>query len=337
MHYTRPIALVLFILFMAFLPACKTVLIESPKEFLGTPVSVTLLPKTYREIGYAIKDESYYIDSSERLKRFFDCLDLHVRGGSSLLASQDMDTVNKILGICLPEDVKIYYKSPKWYETHLGPSKDFQFSKGVTGKIHLPHKAIAEINAGYIRWKDVDSFGFSDMAEILEKFERGGKDTVIVDLEDNTGGRLGNMEEFLKLVLPGRSAPYFTYERSWGRAGPFFVRESGKFFHFNFVFLVNKKTASAAEVIVEVLRREGAVVVGENTFGKGTVQETTDFLFIGKDYRGILTLTTRKIIYPDNTSHDKIGIQLDVHVEPSEDALEKAIEVLGQGGRSNGF
>jgi carboxyl-terminal processing protease len=79
---------------------------------------------------------------------------------------------------------------------------------------------------------------------------------------------------------------------------------------YEIIVLVNKNTASAAEVIVAVLREymmSNLVVIGERTYGKGVVQELLSF-----DDNSLLKYTVAEWITPKKLSINKVGIKPDI-------------------------
>jgi len=95
------------------------------------------------------------------------------------------------------------------------------------------------------------------------------------------------------------------------------------------VVLVNGGSASAAEILAGALRDHNrAKIVGQKTFGKGTVQQTEEF----KDGSG-LHVTVARWLLPSGKNIHGDGLEPDVVVEPGENIeidvqLNKAIEIL---------
>ena len=88
--------------------------------------------------------------------------------------------------------------------------------------------------------------------------------------------------------------------------------------------LINRSTASAAEVVAGALQdRNRAVVLGEKSYGKGTVQELRE-LYDGSQ----IEITVGKYRTPSGRIIDRVGITPDLVVAESEE-ISKAIAVLG--------
>jgi carboxyl-terminal processing protease len=88
--------------------------------------------------------------------------------------------------------------------------------------------------------------------------------------------------------------------------------------------LINRSTASSAEVIAGALQdRNRAVIIGEKSYGKGTVQEIIDLVDGSK-----LEITIGKYRTPNGRIIDQVGIAPDLLV-PEEQELKKALLVLG--------
>ncbi|HSE83103.1 MAG TPA: S41 family peptidase [Thermodesulfobacteriota bacterium] len=323
----------LTLLFISLLvTSCMDTVIESPKEVTGRPVPVTSLSRTYREVALLVRDESLYVSSNERWEGFIRCLNSQSSNGTYGPVDNDgMPRVNLVLKTCLPEDKKIKYFSPAWYKAQNAcPDLDRRTPKEKIKPIRLSYRIMKHINTGYIPWRYIDYYGFSNMIPILRTFSRSNVDTVILDMRDNPGGSVENVESFLGLVLKGREDPYFIMRKSHRRTVEFIVNKDGEFSHFNIIVLVNKRSASATEIVAGVLQRQGAIVIGEQTYGKGTVQESGILYFIDRNCPAMLELTTRQVFFDDGKSPQGIGITPDITVGNSEDALEKAIEYISR-------
>ncbi len=153
---------------------------------------------------------------------------------------------------------------------------------------------------------------------------------MILDLRNNPGGYLDGAvfiaSEFIK------SGTVVSQVNSNGTKEDYPVVRVGKLLSIPMVVLVNKGSASAAEIVAGAIRdHKRGKLVGEVTFGKGSVQTPEDL----SDGSG-LHITTGKWLLPGGDSIHKTGVKPDVLVEMEEiDAsadgqLSKAIELLLQ-------
>jgi len=147
---------------------------------------------------------------------------------------------------------------------------------------------------GYIRLvkftPDVDE----RMTEEINRMLRQGLRGLILDLRENTGGLLASAREVADRFLEGgqlivRTQGRRTDEKRW------FAMREGTFPMFPIAVLVNGSTASAAEIIAGGLRdNRRAVVFGERTYGKGSVQEVIEL----QDNGGAIKMTTAHYYLP---------------------------------------
>ena len=150
-----------------------------------------------------------------------------------------------------------------------------------------------------------------------------------MDLRNNPGGYLdgavtlaGEFLEEGKLVVKQENAN--------GTVQEYTVNRIGRLTSTPMVVLINKGSASASEILAGALRDQGrAKIVGEKSFGKGTVQEAIDL----REGAG-LHVTVAKWLLPAGEWINKEGIKPDIEVALDEKdqtrdvQLEKAVEVL---------
>lgn len=155
---------------------------------------------------------------------------------------------------------------------------------------------------------------------------------IIIDLRNNPGGYLTDAvfisSEFLK-----RGTPVVLQENAQGEKSTLSVERKGLFVSSDtkVIVLVNKGSASASEIVSGALRdNKRAILVGETSFGKGTIQQADD---LGNGAG--LHVTIAKWLTPDGTWVHGKGLKPDIEValdakDPSRDTqLEKAVlEVL---------
>jgi carboxyl-terminal processing protease len=137
---------------------------------------------------------------------------------------------------------------------------------------------------GYIRITSFDEDTDQEMDEALLKLAGAGARGLVIDLRDNPGGMLSSCAGVVGRFLPPKY-PYLRVEWTW-RTDVYKVGESEGFtplegfpyeadgsFPYPVAVLVNRNTASAAEILASSLQEWGvARVFGEKTYGKGCVQ-----------------------------------------------------------------
>ena len=145
--------------------------------------------------------------------------------------------------------------------------------------------------------------------ELLESL--AGEDelkTLILDLRGNDGGIIDAAAAVAQRII-GRGVVYYRIGRD-GSATPRTVF-GGQPASFRTVVLVDGFTASAAEMLAGALRdRAGAVLIGETTFGKGTMQN----VFPLSNGAG-LAITIAELLTPNKHHYHEIGLEPDVPVE----------------------
>jgi carboxyl-terminal processing protease len=145
---------------------------------------------------------------------------------------------------------------------------------------------------------------------------------IVLDLRSNPGGFLDGAVDasslFLKQgVVVKERLKHDTEQQS--------VKKDGRLAKLPVVVLVDQGTASAAEIVAGALRDDrGVKLVGERTFGKGSVQDLID---LGGGT--VLKLTIAEWLTPDGTSISKHGLEPDINVS-SKDPDAQLNAALGQ-------
>lgn len=123
----------------------------------------------------------------------------------------------------------------------------------------------------------VESFGAKTVGELealLPKLLAEGCEAIILDLRGNPGGLLDAAVETCELFLPANQLIVETRDRRDEPRQVAVSRRDGPYLDMPLVVLLNRDSASASEIVAGCLQDHGrAVVVGERSFGKGTVQE----------------------------------------------------------------
>ncbi|WNF36557.1 S41 family peptidase [Bacillaceae bacterium IKA-2] len=111
-----------------------------------------------------------------------------------------------------------------------------------------------------------------DFKKQLEEFEKDGIIGLIIDVRGNPGGYLRSVQEIGHLLIPGGKPIVQIEDREGNRERYISTLEEEK--DYPIITLINKGSASASEILAGALKEAGGHdVVGETTFGKGTVQQ----------------------------------------------------------------
>lgn len=171
----------------------------------------------------------------------------------------------------------------------------------------------------YIQISSISSQVANDVTIALAKFTHSSG--IVLDLRDNPGGLLNVAVDVASNFLS--EGTVVSYSRK--NASEVVLESTNK----NpdsapMTVLINRSTASAAEVIAGALQdRNRAVILGEKSYGKGTVQEIIDLVDGSK-----LEITIGKYRTPNGRVIDQVGISPDLLV-PDEQDISKALLVLG--------
>ncbi|WP_269799364.1 S41 family peptidase [Bacillus sp. FJAT-42315] len=142
----------------------------------------------------------------------------------------------------------------------------------------------------------------------LHKLEDKNMDGLLIDVRGNPGGFLVSVEEILKEFVT-ENRPYVQIEDRNGRKIPYFSKKE-KVKPYPIAVLTDQGSASASEILAGALQEaEGYKIIGETTFGKGTVQQPVP-LGDGSN----LKLTTHKWLTPKGHWIHQKGIRPDVEV-----------------------
>ncbi len=127
---------------------------------------------------------------------------------------------------------------------------------------------------GYVRVTQFSEPTGREFAKALSSLEKQGMDALVLDLRFNPGGLLNTAVEVAGEFLPGGALVAYTEGRSPTAARRYLAPGKGrKPREYPLAVLVNGSSASGAEIVAGALKDTGrALLVGETTFGKGSVQ-----------------------------------------------------------------
>lgn len=189
---------------------------------------------------------------------------------------------------------------------------------------------------GYVRITSFDSRTGQDLEEVLRELEKEGMRGLIMDLRFNSGGLLSSAVEVADMFL-GEGPIVITRPRSWVSSTYAMARKENTRPNYPLVILVNRYSASASEIVAgsladKVHRR--AILVGDRTHGKGSVQGITSYPGGGAQLKYTMAyyylpsgqrVESRDVM--EKSGRSDWGVAPDIKIEMGMEELRKMTEV----------
>lgn len=179
-------------------------------------------------------------------------------------------------------------------------------------------------NVGYVRLASFSDTTAKDLEKYMNELLAQGMEAMVLDLRWNSGGLLSSSKEVSELFLPRNSLVTYTRGRTREDGSP--SKDDMRLYtsrrpllppELPLIVLVNAETASAAEIVTGALQYyQRAIVLGQKTFGKGSVQTVIP---LQRPPNSGLRLTTALYYTPADVTIDHQGILPDVEVEMTRD------------------
>jgi carboxyl-terminal processing protease len=141
--------------------------------------------------------------------------------------------------------------------------------------VHLLDKELASaFKVGYVRVVQFNEPTAEDLAKALDELQKQGMQALILDLRNNPGGLLNSAVDVCSQFLPPNTVVVSTQGRAASQEREYTTSSTAKERpRFPMAVLVNEGSASGAEIVSGALKDlKRAILVGETTFGKGSVQ-----------------------------------------------------------------
>ena len=170
-------------------------------------------------------------------------------------------------------------------------------------------------NIGYIR---LTSFNENSSEQIKEKINKLNKNKdlkgYILDLRNNPGGLLSQAIKISDFFLENGEI-VSTRSRQASENRKWFARKGDLTNGKTLIILINYGSASASEIVAGALKdHKRAIILGENSYGKGSVQS-----IIPLKNRGAIRLTIAKYYLPSGKSISEVGVTPDIQVAEGSD------------------
>ena len=281
--------------------ASKEMDVENEGEFGGLGITITIR-EGWLTVEYPLQDTPAWragLKAGDRIQRIDD---------ESTINMDLQEAVGRLRGL-KGEPVTITVER----ETFDKP-RDFVIVRDTIA-INEVEGELLEGGVGYVRIKSFHARTAADLGAELASFRRQnnprGVAGLILDMRGNPGGYLHQAIEVADKFL-SEGVIVSTVERGDKNREEKRAKGNGTEERYPIVVLVDSSSASASEIVAGALKYQGrAVVVGERTFGKGSVQN----LYPNHD-DSKLKLTVAKYMTPGDRSIRSIGIGPDIRLSP---------------------
>jgi carboxyl-terminal processing protease len=188
-------------------------------------------------------------------------------------------------------------------------------------------RRVGATKVAHVRYESFRAGAHGQLRSTLERLYRRGADGLVLDLRGNGGGLLSEAVLSASVFLPKGDLVVSTDSRSMGERD--YEATGDPLARHPTVILINRDTASAAEILASALGDYGlATIVGTRSFGKGTFQQV-----IQLEAGGALDLTVGEYFTADGESLAGKGIRPEVSAAddpqtPRDEGLRRALAVL---------
>jgi len=192
---------------------------------------------------------------------------------------------------------------------------DFKIKRAIIEVKSVEAKIIGNKKIGYLKLKSFNENSNEQLSKSIIKFEKNNKLTgYILDLRNNPGGLLNQAISITDFFLDDGEI-VSTKGKKISETRRFFSKKGDGINGKPLIVIINNGSASASEIVSGALKdHKRAIILGERTYGKGSVQS-----IIPLKNGGGIRLTISKYYLPSGKSISKIGVLPDIFVEETKD------------------
>jgi len=188
---------------------------------------------------------------------------------------------------------------------------DFTITRAIIKLKSVKEAKVIEGNIGYIRLIEFQERTADDMSRAIREVKEKGAENIIIDLRNNPGGLLDSAVNTAEHFLKKGDLIVYTEGRDPDKKVEFRAKKGSQVAGMGIIVIVDRGSASAAEILAGAIKdNRCGLVLGETTFGKGSVQTVIPL----KD-DSALRLTTAAYYTPDGKSLMEKGIEPDIEVK----------------------
>ncbi len=235
------------------------------------------------------------------------------------------ETINRIRG---PEGSKV---SVKIAREGIEEAQVFEVirSKITVKSVEWEYKNVSDKKILYIKLRQFGDDTDRLFDEVVKDAVKTKPDGIILDVRNDPGGYLETAIDIASYFIEDGTV---VSEKGKNKSFDYKARGKAKLKDFNTAILINKGSASASEILTGALRdRKGSKIIGEKSFGKGSVQELMNL-----SDGSAVKITIAKWFTPNGSQIHGEGIKPDIEIVNDENSkddkqLNRAIEFLVKG------
>ena len=181
-------------------------------------------------------------------------------------------------------------------------------------------------NIGYIRLTSFNENSSEQIKNQIKKFEKNQNvNSYILDLRNNPGGLLSQAIKVSDFFL-NNGEIVSTKSRKTSENRKWFAKKGDLINGKTLIILINYGSASASEIVAGALKdHKRAIILGENSYGKGSVQS-----IIPLKNKGAIRLTVAKYYLPSGKSISEVGVSPDIEINEESDEFRIKTETDNQ-------
>ena len=184
---------------------------------------------------------------------------------------------------------------------------------------------IIDDNVGYIRLTAFNENSSKQVRDKIKKFKKKNINKYVLDLRNNPGGLLSQAVRISDFFLDNGEI-VSTKSRKSSENRKYFAKKGDIINGETLVVLINYGSASASEIVAGALRdHKRAIIIGENSYGKGSVQA-----IIYLKNKGAIRLTIQKYYLPSGKSISGNGVTPDIEIVENSDKFRIGTETDNQ-------
>ena len=185
---------------------------------------------------------------------------------------------------------------------------------------------LLEKNIGYIRLTSFNENSAGQIKKAINKFEKNKNlKSYILDLRNNPGGLLSQAIKISDFFLDNGEI-VSTKSRQQSENRKWFAKKGDLTKGKTILVLINYGSASASEIVAGALKdHKRAILIGENSYGKGSVQS-----IIPLKNKGAIRLTVAKYYLPSGKSISEVGVSPDIEIDEENDDFKIKSETDNQ-------